>query len=298
MQVLAQLPRLQNLTLKGCPLAEQPGYPENVRELLPQLQILDSHRLSLPVKAGKQPGKAALGAAGVLQPSKSSKLPPANSDAAVDMGKSAVVREGIHPKATQSIEQLDKSDTQLLGSRLSKQAPKRKHDESASAAPESAAVRQPQASKEPSKKQQKTGSAAGPAPEAMPSAQAAARAKPAALTGKAKAKREQVAEASLPASMASVEVPETQPGSVELKQKMIPVSGSTAQQGSGREPSGRVLADKKAQPVAASKSGKQPNSTSTAPKQKNAKRAAEQLKHSANGSHAHATGKQVINSLK
>ena len=44
--MLAQLPCLQNLTLKACPVAEQQSYQGRIISLLPQLQILDSHKVS------------------------------------------------------------------------------------------------------------------------------------------------------------------------------------------------------------------------------------------------------------
>ena len=45
MQVLGQLPCLQNLTLKACPVADQQGYKDSIISLLPQLQILDSQKV-------------------------------------------------------------------------------------------------------------------------------------------------------------------------------------------------------------------------------------------------------------
>lgn len=43
--MLSQLPLLRQLTLKGCPVAELPGYQEKILQLAPQLQILDNKRL-------------------------------------------------------------------------------------------------------------------------------------------------------------------------------------------------------------------------------------------------------------
>ncbi len=296
MQALAQLPNLQNLTLKGCPLAEQPGYPESIRELLPQLQILDSHRISLPGKAGRQPGKAANSAADVSLPAKSSKIPPASSSAAVDTGRSAAVRDGAKPKPAQSIKPHDSSDRKMAGSTLRKQAPKRKHDEPAIAAAERAAVGQALTSRQPSKKQKKAGSAASRAPEATPSAQADARAQPTALTGKAKAKGKQAAEASLPASLASVGKPNTKLGSVEDKLRLKPFTGPNARNSAGAEVSGREVAGRKAKPVAGSLGSKQQKAAAIAPKQKSGKQGASKAKQPANGSNALAIGKEVRHS--
>ena len=52
--MLAQLPCLQNLTLKACPVADQQGYQDSVISLLPQLHILDSHRVCNAVTQAKQ----------------------------------------------------------------------------------------------------------------------------------------------------------------------------------------------------------------------------------------------------
>lgn len=53
-KVLAQLPCLQNLTLKACPVADQQGYQGSIISLLPQLQILDSQKVSNAALQAKQ----------------------------------------------------------------------------------------------------------------------------------------------------------------------------------------------------------------------------------------------------
>lgn len=45
LEVLKQLPLLRQLTLKGCPVSELPGYQERIVKLVPRLQILDNKRL-------------------------------------------------------------------------------------------------------------------------------------------------------------------------------------------------------------------------------------------------------------
>ena len=52
--MLAQLPSLQNLTLKACPVAEQQSYQDSVIRLLPQLQVLDSHKVSNAATQARQ----------------------------------------------------------------------------------------------------------------------------------------------------------------------------------------------------------------------------------------------------
>ena len=297
MQVLAQLPNLQNLTLKGCPLTEQPGYPEIVKELLPRLQILDSHRLSLPGRAGKQPGKAAVGAADASLPGKGSKMPPASSDAAVDMGRSAGVKGGVKPKVAQSIKPHDSSNREMASSSMSTQAVKRKRDDSsASAAPERTALGQQQPSREPSKKQMKTGSVASAGAVAVPIAQPDPQSKFTLRTSKAKADSKQAAEASLPAGTASVQKPNTKPGSIKDEQRLDSIPGQNVQQSSGAELSGTVVADMKVQPRPHSKSSKQQKAAAIAPKQKGAKQGSLKAMQPANGSNALATGKEVMSS--
>lgn len=67
-QVLRQLPALRNLSLRGCPLAEQPGYREAILALAPGLEILDNQRVKeRPAKGAKRQaedggGEAAEGA--------------------------------------------------------------------------------------------------------------------------------------------------------------------------------------------------------------------------------------------
>jgi len=43
--ILKKLPLLRQVTLKGCPVAELPGYQEKILKLVPRLQILDNKRL-------------------------------------------------------------------------------------------------------------------------------------------------------------------------------------------------------------------------------------------------------------
>ena len=45
LQVLAKLPSLRSLSLRGCPLAEQPDYRQAVLALAPHLEILDNQRV-------------------------------------------------------------------------------------------------------------------------------------------------------------------------------------------------------------------------------------------------------------
>ncbi|KAH7617436.1 putative Malignant fibrous histiocytoma-amplified sequence 1 [Nannochloris sp. 'desiccata'] len=45
LEVLKKLPLLRQLTLKGCPVADLPGYQEKILKLVPRLQILDNKRL-------------------------------------------------------------------------------------------------------------------------------------------------------------------------------------------------------------------------------------------------------------
>ncbi|GAB4823955.1 hypothetical protein N2152v2_011001 [Parachlorella kessleri] len=54
-QVLAKLPSLRSLSLRGCPLAEQPGYRDAVLALTPHLEILDNQRVvGKPAKPHKR----------------------------------------------------------------------------------------------------------------------------------------------------------------------------------------------------------------------------------------------------
>ena len=53
LQVLAQLPRLHSLTLKGCPVANKEDYQQEVQALLPHLQSLDNKRLDGSVRRHK-----------------------------------------------------------------------------------------------------------------------------------------------------------------------------------------------------------------------------------------------------
>ena len=45
LQVLGRLPALRNLSLRGCPVAELPGYREALLALVPRLEILDNQRV-------------------------------------------------------------------------------------------------------------------------------------------------------------------------------------------------------------------------------------------------------------
>lgn len=49
-KVLAELPYLNSLTLKGCPVAEAGGYQQMVQAMLPHLQTLDNKRLDNSVR--------------------------------------------------------------------------------------------------------------------------------------------------------------------------------------------------------------------------------------------------------
>lgn len=51
MQVVAELPSLHQLSLRGCPIAEETAYPDNILQHLPGLDVLDSKKL---VKSGMQ----------------------------------------------------------------------------------------------------------------------------------------------------------------------------------------------------------------------------------------------------
>ena len=291
MQVLAQLPNLQNLTLKGCPLAEQQGYPDNVREQLSQLHIIDSQRLSMSGKTKMQPGKAGHSAADVSLPGKGGSLPSANPDTAPDKGGSIGRGEGAQPKPARRSEHPDTSHKQLAGPQTSGQAPKRKRSDSASVTPETAAGRPQLPSKEPGKKLKMAVSAAGPATGAVPSAQAEPRAASTMLTVKAKAKSKQAAQATLQASGASARMPTAK--LVEHKQVLEPNGSSKLPQHSCAKSSGRGGTGTDAKPVAKLNSSKQCEAAPTAPKQKLAK-ATSKAKQPANGSHAFATGKEVM----
>lgn len=294
MQILAQLPNLQNLTLKGCPLAEQQGYPDNVKEQLSQLRILDSNRLSMSGKTNKQPGKAGYSAADVSSSGKGSSHPSANGYTAVDLGGSTVTKEGAQPKLAHRSEHPDTSEKQLAGPEVREQAPKRKRNESTRAAPDKAAGRPHHTSEEPAKKLKMIGSAAGPAVNAMPSAQAESKAGSTKLTSQAKAKSKQAAEANLQARSAYVQMPRAKLGTVEDRWILESTPGITVPQSSGAEPSGRGTTDNKTRPVAKLNSSKQRKAASIAPKQKSAKQPASKAKQPANSSHALASGKEVM----
>ena len=296
MQVLAQLPNLQNLTLKGCPLAEQQGYPGNVKEQLPQLLILDSHRLSMSGKLSKQPAKAGHSTADVSSPGKGSRQPPATGNTAFEVVGSTGTRLGAQPKLAHSSKHPDSSDKQPAGPQM--QAAKRKHHESAPAASERAAGMPHRPSEEPVKKLKTAGSAAGPAVETLPPAHAQVTAGPTVLTSKAKARRKQVAEASLRATAASGQIPKAKLGNVEDSQVLGGTPGSGVSHGSGAEPSGRVITDAQTKLRAESSSSRQRNAATTAPKQKVAKQPSSEAKQPANGSQAFATGKQVMHATR
>ena len=88
-KVLAQLPCLQNLTLKACPVADQQGYQGSIISLLPQLQILDSQKVSNAAKQAKQQtqsksAKQTPAQRGALQPQE--KLPLSDSIDMMDKG--------------------------------------------------------------------------------------------------------------------------------------------------------------------------------------------------------------------
>lgn len=53
MQVLAKLPWLRSLNLRGCSISARPGYPAAVLRLLPGLEVLDNKRLGNKQKHGK-----------------------------------------------------------------------------------------------------------------------------------------------------------------------------------------------------------------------------------------------------
>ena len=87
--MLAQLPCLQNLTLKACPVADQQGYQGSIISLLPQLQILDSQKVSNAAMQAKQQAqrksaKQKLAQRGALQPQE--KLPLSDSIDRMDRG--------------------------------------------------------------------------------------------------------------------------------------------------------------------------------------------------------------------
>ena len=54
-QVLAQLPLLQQLNVKGCPLAADESHPEALLAALPLVEILDGKRVQPRIKVGFQP---------------------------------------------------------------------------------------------------------------------------------------------------------------------------------------------------------------------------------------------------
>lgn len=53
MQVLAALPWLRNLNLKGCGLAQKEDYPQSVLRMLPTLDVLDNKRMAQRSKQAK-----------------------------------------------------------------------------------------------------------------------------------------------------------------------------------------------------------------------------------------------------
>lgn len=300
-QVVAQLPNLQNLTLKGCPLAESQGYPGKVKEQLPHLHILDSHRLLMSGKPSKQPAKAGHSAADVSLPGKASRHPSAAGDTAIDVAVSTGTKVVAQAKLAHSSEHFDSSDKQLAGPQMHEQALKRRHIESAHAASEKAAGRSSHTRKEPGKKMKMTEPDDGYAVEAMPPAHAEMTTEPKMMTSKAKARRKQATEASLPASGAYGKMPKAELGNVEDLQVLEATHASRIPHGSGAEPAGRVITDTKTKLRAETESSRQQKAASTAPKQKVAKQPSLKAKQRANGSHASAafaTGKKVMPSTR
>ena len=97
--MLAQLPCLQNLTLKACPVAEQQSYQGSIISLLPQLQILDSQKVSDAAMQARQQtqsksAKQEPAQRGALQPQE--KLPLSDSIDKMDRGMQPAKQKTTH----------------------------------------------------------------------------------------------------------------------------------------------------------------------------------------------------------
>ena len=77
-QVLAKLPWLRSLNLRGCPLASSQDYPGCVLRLLPSLEVLDSKRVGDKAQHGRQHASAE----GAPVPDRGDGTPAASTSAA------------------------------------------------------------------------------------------------------------------------------------------------------------------------------------------------------------------------
>ncbi len=132
-QILAQLPNLQNLTLKGCSVTEQESYPKCVIDLLPQLHILDNQKVSSGTHS-KQPATVKHGTMIASVPGKNGKQISAKADVAQAEEEHTGSQAPTQLKAKSS-KLIVKSSDAPLNIQESRQATKRKHAESASEAP-------------------------------------------------------------------------------------------------------------------------------------------------------------------
>ena len=138
-QVLAKLPWLRSLNMRGCPLASSPGYPGCVLRLLPSLEVLDSKRVGV---RGLQGGQQQQGSAGTaVGPDKADRAAAASTCAAqapgeqrpkhaggaaagVEPGEASCADAGPHGQPASLGE---RAAAQEQGSRAKPKAKKRRH---------------------------------------------------------------------------------------------------------------------------------------------------------------------------
>ena len=104
LQVVSQLPSLHQLSLRGCPIADGPAYPDSILQQLPGLDVLDSKKLA---KSGirhhshKAHSAAAVNSSAGLNPAQRAavqKQPSGVDPSGVDQLQDSSAQQSLHNK--------------------------------------------------------------------------------------------------------------------------------------------------------------------------------------------------------